>query len=277
MGDARIDALSNRSKIRGWRKIAAATWGQPNDPQIYGDLDIDATNLLAFIDEARESSGERVTVTHLAGKAVGYALGQHPDLNVRMYRGHFIQRETVDIFFIVSADAGSELSGVKVVSADRKSVVEIAAELGGRARTIRTGDDPEFGKTKSMLARPPIRALGYMLRLAAWLTTDRDMHLPKQGLPQQPFGSAMITSVGMFGIQRGYAPLSPYYRIPFLVLVGEVAQKPVVVDDKIEARPMLTITATLDHRYVDGFHASRLASSIREYLEDPKRHEPALR
>jgi pyruvate dehydrogenase E2 component (dihydrolipoamide acetyltransferase) len=269
--------VSKRTKIRGWRKIASATWGPPNDPHIYGDLDIDATNILAFIDEAREATGERITVTHVVGKAVAYALEQHPDLNVRMYRGHFIERDTVDIFFIVSSGQGSDLSGVKVENADRKSVVEIAAELGGRAKTIRTGDDPEFGKTKSMLARTPLRALGAMMRLAAWLTSDRDMHLPKQGLPRQPFGSAMITSVGMFGIQRGYAPLSPYYRIPFLVLVGEVTQRPVVVDEQVVARPILTITATMDHRYVDGFHASRLARSVREYLEDPKRHEPALR
>ena len=268
--------MTQRKKIRGWRKIAAATWGPPNDPQIYGDLDIDATSLLAFIDDARDA-GERVTVTHVVGKAVAYALAQHPDLNVRMYRGHFVQRPSIDIFFIVSADAGSELSGVKVVHCDQKSVVDIASELGGRAKTIRTGDDPEFGKTKSMLARTPLRALGVALRLSAWLTADRDLHLPKQGLPRQAFGSAMITSVGMFGIQRGYAPLSPYYRIPFLVLVGEVTPKPVVMDDQIVARPILTITATMDHRYVDGFHAARLARSIREYLEDPKRHEPALR
>ena len=263
-----------RSRIRGWRKIAAATWGPPNDPQIYGDLDIDAGNILAFIDETRQATGERITVTHVVGKAIAHALAEHPELNVRMYRGHFIQRHSVDIFFIVSAEAGAELSGVKVEHADRKSVVDIARELGGRAQTIRSGDDPEFGKTKSMLARTPVRALGPMLRLAAWLTADRDKHLPKQGLPRQAFGSAMITSVGMFGIQRGYAPLSPYYRIPFLVLVGEVASRPVVVDDRIEARPMLTITSTMDHRYVDGFHASRLARSVRSYLEDPKRHEP---
>jgi pyruvate dehydrogenase E2 component (dihydrolipoamide acetyltransferase) len=265
-----------RERIRGWRKIATATWGPPNDPQIYGDLDIDAGNILAFVDEARQASGERVTVTHVVGKAIAYALGEHPELNVRMYRGHFIRRDSVDIFFIVSAEAGAELSGVKVEHADRKSVVEIARELGGRAQTIRTGADPEFGRTKSMLARTPIRALGPMLRLAAWLTADRDLHLPERGLPRQAFGSAMITSVGMFGIQRGYAPLSPYYRIPFLVLVGEVTTKPVVVDGRIEARPILTITATMDHRYVDGFHASRLARSVRAYLEDPKRHEPAL-
>jgi pyruvate/2-oxoglutarate dehydrogenase complex dihydrolipoamide acyltransferase (E2) component len=38
---------------------------------------------------------------------------------------------------------------------------------------------------------------------------------------------------------------------------------------------MFTIAATLDHRYLDGFHAARLSRSVREYLEDPKRFEPA--
>lgn len=256
----------------GWRKIAIATWGPPNDPQIYGDLDIDATEILAFIQAARDA-GAKVTVTHLVGKAIAYALAEHPQLNVRLYRGRFIPRDTVDVFFIVSAEGGSELSGVKVRDADRKPVVEIAGELGARAGRIRTGEDADFGKTKSMLDRTPRRLLGWALRIVAWLTADLDRDLRARGLPRQAFGSAMVTSVGMFGIQRGYAPLSPYYRIPFLILVGEVRPQAVVVEGRVEARPVLTITATMDHRYVDGFHASRLARSVREYLEDPKRFE----
>ena len=118
--------MAKKTKIRGWRKITSATWGHPNDPQIYGDLEIDATAALAFIDETRARTGTKLSVTHLAGKAVAYALAENPDLNVRMYRSHFIQRDTVDVFFIVSTDAGSELSGVKVERADEKPVTEIA-------------------------------------------------------------------------------------------------------------------------------------------------------
>jgi hypothetical protein len=44
-------------KVQGWRKIASAIWGRPNDPQIYGDLGIDATPLLAFIGDVREATG----------------------------------------------------------------------------------------------------------------------------------------------------------------------------------------------------------------------------
>lgn len=268
--------MSDRTKIQGWRKIAAATWGHPNDPQIYGDLEVDAGPALDFIEQARAATGARLSMTHMVGKALAHALGEHPDLNVRLYRGHFIKRESVDVFFIVSAEKGVELSGVKVVGADEKPVVEIARELAERASRIRSGADAEFGKTKSMLAKTPRRLLGVSMRAAAWLTSDRNIDMPKRGLPRQAFGSVMVSSVGMFGIQHAYAPLSPYYRIPLLVLVGEVADKPAAVDGKVVIRPMVTLAATMDHRYLDGFHAARLAKSTSEYLNDPKRFEPAL-
>ncbi len=269
--------MTEKAKIQGWRKIAAATWRRPSDPQIYGDMELDATAVLEFIEEARSATGVPLTITHLVGKAVAYALAENIDLNVKLRGRHFVSREGVDVFFIVSAEKGSELSGVKVAGADRKAVVEIARELAERAARIRSGDDVELGKTKKVIGSTPVKLLGLTTRLAAWLTTDLGLDLKRFGLPREPFGSAMVSSVGMFGIQHAYAPLSPYYRFPFLILVGEVAPKPVVVGDgKIEARPMVSLSATMDHRYLDGFHAARLATSAREYLEDPKRFEPAL-
>ncbi|WP_291412883.1 hypothetical protein [Actinophytocola sp.] len=47
----------------GWRRLAGATWGPPDDPQFYGELDIDATALLSYLDEVRAVSGGRATVT----------------------------------------------------------------------------------------------------------------------------------------------------------------------------------------------------------------------
>lgn len=259
--------------LRGWRKIAVSTWKRPTDPQIYGDLEIDATNLLGYTEEVRASGGPKITVTHLVGKAIAHALHEHPDLNARLYRGGFVRRDSVDVFFIVSAEAGNELSGVKVLEADKKSVAEIAEELSARAGRVRDGDDVEMGKTKKMIGGTPRIFMKSAMKVTAWLTADRDIDLQKYGLPRQAFGSAMVSSVGMFGIGHAYAPLSPFYRIPFLALVGEVQKRPVVIDDEIVARPMFTIAATMDHRYLDGFHAARLARSVRAYLADPKAFE----
>ena len=96
-------------------------------------------------------------------------------------------------------------------------------------------------------------------------------------MPQQAFGGAMITSVGMWGIGHAYSPLAHYYRVPVLVLVGAVRKAPAVEDDQLVVRPMLTVTATFDHRYVDGFHAAQFANAVRRYCEKPASFEPALR
>jgi pyruvate/2-oxoglutarate dehydrogenase complex dihydrolipoamide acyltransferase (E2) component len=269
--------MGEKMKVQGWRKIASATWGRPRDPQIYGDMDIDATAALSFIDAARRAAGVPLTMTHLVGKAAAFALAENIDLNVKLRGSKFVSRDSIDVFFIVSAERGNELSGVKITDADRKAVVEIARELAERAARIRSGDDVELGKTKKVIGSTPVRLLGLTTRIAAWFTTDLGLDLKRFGLPREPFGSAMVSSVGMFGIQHAYAPLSPYYRFPFLVLVGEVADKPVVVGNgRIEARPIVGLSATMDHRYLDGFHAARLATSAREYLEDPKRFEPPI-
>ena len=264
---------SETVKATGWRRVAAAIWGQPNDPQIYGDFEVDATELTAFIEEARRTTGVRVTVTHVVGKAIAHGLGENPDLNARLHRGRFIPRESVDIFIVASVAGGTEVSGVKVVEADRKSVVAIAAELARRVERVRSGDDGDVGGSAGLIDRLPLWLLGPVLRFVTWLTADRNVNLRRLGLPRQAFGSAMVTSVGMFGVQKAYAPLAPLYRIPILALVSEVTRKPVVVDNEIVALPILTVTATLDHRYLDGAHAVRLARSVRAYLENPAAFE----
>lgn len=263
-------------RAEGWRKVASATWRGPVDPQIYGDLEIDATRLLAFVEEARVATGAHVTVTHLVGRAIAHALGENPELNVRKRGGRFEPREDVAVFFVVAVDDGKDLSGVKVREADRKSAVEIARELSERAARIRSREDADFGRSKKLLARTPTLTLRPSLRLVTWLTSDVGLDLRRFGLRSHPFGSALVTSVGMLGVQHAYAPLSPFYRVPFLALVSEITEKPVVRDGEIVARPLLTISATMDHRYLDGAHAARLARGVRAYLEDPRAHEPPV-
>ena len=261
------------AKATGWRKVAAATWRMPNDPQIYGDLELDGTRLLAFIEEARKATGVHITVTHAVGKAIAQALAEHPDLNARLYRGRFIPRESVDIFFVASVAGGKEVSGVKIVEADRKSLAEVAEELGRRVERIRQGGEAEVGRSQSAIDRTPFWLLRPVLRLVTWLTADRNVNLRRLGLPRQAFGSAMVSSVGMFGVQKAYGPLSPLYRIPILALVSEVTEKPVVESGEIVVRPILTLTATMDHRFLDGSHAARLGRSVRAYLDDPSAFE----
>lgn len=260
-------------KIVGWRKIAGSIWGPPNDPQVYGAMEFDATPLQAYIDRARDA-GHRITVTHLVGQAMAHAMHDVPDFNVRIRGGRFYPRESVDIFYITSVEGGRSLSGVKVERANEKSVLEVANELTARAGRQKRGDDPEFAKTKKLLERTPLRIMRISMRFAAWMSGDLDRNVKALGVEKSTFGSAMITSVGMFGLPQGFAPLARFYRVPMIVLVGEITDKPVAIDGRVEIRPILPLTATIDHRYADGWHISQLLKPFRAYMAAPEEFEP---
>jgi pyruvate dehydrogenase E2 component (dihydrolipoamide acetyltransferase) len=262
-------------RLTGWRKIANAMWDGPGDPQIYGALELDATAALAFIAAAR-ARGEHVTATHLVGRAVAQALVAVPELNVRLVGDQAIERESIDVFFITAVSGGQDLTGVKVGSADRKSAVEMARELDERSRKMKRGIDPDFARSKRTMELLPRALLRPALRISAWLAGDHAQGIAALGLAPSPFGSAMVTSVGMFGLPMGFAPLSWMYRVPLLVLAGEIADRPVVIAGQIVVRPIIPLTVTIDHRYVDGAHLGRALQAFRAYFASPAAFEPPL-
>lgn len=261
--------------LRGWRRVAGAMWSSPDDPQIFGALDVDAGPLLQQIENAR-AAGHRITPTHLVGRALAHALVEVPEINVQIRAGYARPRASVDVFFITAVSGGRDLSGVKVMNTDRKSVVAVAEELDRRSTALKRGDDADFARTKQLTDRLPAWLLRPALRVSAFLTERLQLELPRLGLHPSPFGSAMVSSVGMLGLPRGFAPLAWMYDVPVLVLVGEITQQPVVVAGRVEVREVLPITATIDHRYVDGWQIAKLMRAFRDYLATPQQFEPAI-
>jgi pyruvate dehydrogenase E2 component (dihydrolipoamide acetyltransferase) len=251
-----------------FRKIAAAMWQHPTDPTIYGSLDVDATAVLAFIAGERERHGIKITVSHVVASAVARAIAEHPEVNAKVhYWGKLEQRDTVDVFLQVAIDG--DLAGARIERADEKSIAQIADELARQAAKLRRGDDENYAKSRSMFQRLPWWAVRPTLRAADLVTNELHLHLPQYGMPRDPFGSAMITNVGMFGIDTAFAPFSPIARCPMLVLVPEVRERPWVENGAVVARPVLRLCATFDHRVIDGYHAGKLSSAVGDLLRNP--------
>ena len=89
------------------------------------------------------------------------------------------------------------------------------------------------------------------------------------GLEKFPFGGAVITGVGMFGLDEGYAPFTPFMRIPVLLTIPEIKKRAVVIDDQVVIRPMLDLTATIDHRFLDGHRGAMIAKTMRNLMDKP--------
>ena len=53
------------------------------------------------------------------------------------------------------------------------------------------------------------------------------------------------------------------------IAVGATEDRVVPLDGELVVRPMLTLTATFDHRAVDGAPAAAFLQTLKETLEDP--------
>ena len=253
-----------------FRKMAAAMWRSPSDPSIYGSMDVDATAALAFLHEHATRTGVKLTVTHLVARAVALALRDQPELNAKVrFWGRLEQRASVDVFVTVATEGNRDLSGVRIDRADEKSLVELARVLGERVGKIRTGTDAGYAKSRGRLKQLP----WWIARSATWLSdvlvNELHVDLPAQGMPSDPFGSAIVTSVGMFGIDAAYAPFVPLARCPMLILVPEVRPRPWAVGDRVVVRPVLRLCATFDHRIIDGAAAGRFANRLTTLFATP--------
>lgn len=220
--------------------------------------------------------GHHVTPTHLVGRAVAHALSAVPEPNVRLVSGRAVPRDAIEVFFITAVARGRELTGVKVSDIDRKSAVAVARELHERSQQMKSGADPELARAKAVMQRLPTPLLRGGLRLVSWAVGVRAWEIPWMGLSATPFGGAMVSSVGKFGLPIGFSPLVWLYRVPLMILAGELEPRPVAVEGRVEVQPVLPLGVTADHRYVDGAHLGEALNAFRGYLESPADFEPAF-
>jgi pyruvate dehydrogenase E2 component (dihydrolipoyllysine-residue acetyltransferase) len=92
----------------------------------------------------------------------------------------------------------------------------------------------------------------------------RDGKLAREDLED---GTFTISNLGMFRVESFTAVLNPPQAA--IVAVGATEEKPVALDGEVVVRPMLTLTATFDHRAVDGAPAAEFLQTVKELLEEP--------
>jgi pyruvate dehydrogenase E2 component (dihydrolipoamide acetyltransferase) len=80
-------------------------------------------------------------------------------------------------------------------------------------------------------------------------------------------GTFTITNLGAYGIDA----FTPIINVPECAIlgVGAIRREPVAVGDRFEARHLMTLSLTFDHRVVDGAPAARFLATLRGYLENP--------
>jgi 2-oxoglutarate dehydrogenase E2 component (dihydrolipoamide succinyltransferase) len=130
--------------------------------------------------------------------------------------------------------------------------VAVGTERGLVVPVVRDADKKSFAELESTVA--------------AFATKARDGKLQ---LDELTGGVFTITNGGIYGSLLSTPILNP----PQSGILGmhKIQNRPVVIGDKIEIRPMMYLALSYDHRVVDGKEAVTFLVRVKDCIEDPTR------
>jgi pyruvate dehydrogenase E2 component (dihydrolipoamide acetyltransferase) len=253
-----------------WRVTSAAIYTTPTDSRVYGTLDIDVTEAKKFLDRKREE-GTKLTMVHLTTAVLARAIAfDVPEMNCFIRRGAVVGRNHMDVMVPVQVGGESGVTPVIVRNAHARKVSDIADEIRGKAAKSRAGSEIKAAKNKYVLNRIPWPLRRPIFLLLKWITVDMGVEIKALGLSAHSFGSFVVSDIGSFGLNTGMTALMPAAKVPCVIVLGKIEEKPVVKNGEIVIRTILPLTGTFDHRVVDGMQIGKLARGIKRNFRKPE-------
>jgi len=130
--------------------------------------------------------------------------------------------------------------------------VAVGTEKGLVVPVVRNADELSFAEIEKQIV-----ALGEKARTGQ-LSIDE-----LQG------GTFTITNGGIYGSMLSTPILNPPQS--GVLAMHNIVQRAVVIEGKVEVRPIMYLALSYDHRIIDGKDAVSFLVRVKEYLEDPRR------
>ncbi|QSX00475.1 dihydrolipoamide acetyltransferase family protein [Haloterrigena alkaliphila] len=227
-----------REPFKGVRKRIAEAMVESkfSAPHVSHHDDADVTDLVEAREELKpraEDRGIRLTYMPFIMKAVIAGLKEYPEMNAVIDEANdeIVYRDYYNMGIATATDVGLMVPVLE--NADEKGLLQLASEMNELVQKAR----------------------------------ERTIS------PDELQGSTFtITNIG--GIGGEYATPIINYPEAGILAIGEINRKPRVVTDEngaesIEPRSVMTISASFDHRLIDGAVAAGFVNTVIEYLENP--------
>ena len=207
--------------------------------------------------DAQESAAMLTTFNEVDMKPVMDLRNEYKELFLKKhgvklgFMGFFVKAVTHALKDIPAVNA--EIDGADIIYKNFAHIgVAVGTEKGLVVPVVRDADQMTIAEIEKEIGR-----LGQAAR-------DGDLKMADmQG------GTFTISNGGVYGSLMS----TPILNAPQSGILGmhKIQERPVVVDGKIEIRPMMYLALSYDHRIVDGKEAVTFLVRVKESLEDPQR------
>lgn len=223
---------------------------------VHALLEFDVTRARQLIRDREASTGQRLSFTAFIVASLARAVEADKLLHAyRDWRGRLVLFAEVDVVTLVESEVDAVAIPHVIRAANRKTIREVHDEI----RRIQV--EPAASAQRSgVLVRLSAITPGWLRRLF-FRVLRKSPHWLKRTA-----GTTLVTAVGMFGMGTGWAVgIVPLHTL--CLTVAGITRKPGLVDDRVEPREYLALTASIDHDIVDGAPAARFAKHLRELIE----------
>jgi len=222
---------------------------------IHGLVELDVTLPRQVIRDHKARTGEALSFTAYMAACLGRAIDQNRHMHAyRDWRDCLIVFNQVDLNTLleIKIDGRPGIMPHIIRAVNSKSFMEIHRE-------IRASQAEHEASRESNFIRGFVRLPGFVRRLFLWWLFKN----PK--LVKEYFGTVSLTAVGMFATGGIWGIPVPNHTLQ--VTLGGIAEKPGVVDGRVQIREYLSVTISIDHDVVDGAPAARFAQLLKEIVE----------
>ena len=261
------------TKMRNYRVVpftmnrrmvaASASIGRERN-NIHAITEVDITEPRRAINEHRQRTGERLSLTAFIITCLARAIAENPTMNSFRKGGKLVLLQDVTISALVEREiAGEQIPepfGIK--AAQTKTYRQIHDEI----RSAQQNSAKELG---GLSGSGWIRFIPAFLMRAFIRAASRNIRMINR------FGVVGITAVGMFGnASVWFIPLS---GATVAVTVGGITRKSSANIELPEIREYLCLTVTFNHDIIDGAPAARFLKRFSELLMSSELlHDPIL-
>jgi pyruvate/2-oxoglutarate dehydrogenase complex dihydrolipoamide acyltransferase (E2) component len=240
---------------RNRQLVLDAGWLASRRHMIHALVEVDVTGPRRHIRAHRAQTGATLSFTAFVTACLGRAVDTNRHVHAyRNWRGQLVLFEHVDVIMAIEIELdGHKFPLVHIVrAANKRSFRNIHDEI--RSIQAQPGRSPEMRFVR-FFPRLPTFA-----RRIVYRVVGKSPHLQKKH-----GGTVGLTSVGMFGTGSGWGLGMPAHTLA--VTLGGIAEKPGIVDGRIETREYLCVTISFDHDIIDGAPAARFTQRFRELIE----------
>jgi 2-oxoacid dehydrogenases acyltransferase (catalytic domain) len=232
-------------------RVALSTWKRGSDARV---------SCTVRLEWDRVSTAHPNTVpVALVGFALAKAFAQNPAANRRVALWRIHTHKSVRLSFAVDGDDGLRIGVVDRANELTERAFQHALRVA--ARDAKEGVGPLTRATR-LIEHLPVGIARPTLKAWSFLTAGLGFSL--LGVSGAPFGVALISSVGRFGLPAADVPFVPFMRCAMVCSIGALTQSVVARDGNPVVVDCVDVFASFDHRICDAPQLAELMQTFEE-------------